>query len=203
MAGTSALLLLQGVSGAAGVTNSLVNAYASRQRGQAEASLYAADVQMARYQAEDAIARGDYEANKVLADARRLAGQQRVGFAASGVKVDVGSAAQVVEDTATLGAYDAAMMKNNALREAFGYKTKEIGARMAARMAKASGRYGAVMSVAQGISGGLQTGLQMSALNEYYRGLGRQTADYGQQSALSMASAGAGVRSFVGRGARF
>ena len=187
MAGTSALLTFQALSGIAGTGNALANAVGSYGKGQAEARLYRSDARMAEYQAEDAIRRGDYEASRVLADARRLAGQQRVGFAASGVKVDSGSAAQVVEDTATLGALDATMMKNNALREAFGYKTKAIDSRMAARLSRLTGNLQAGASVAAGIAGGIDTGLKLNALSNYYSG-------------LSGVGAGAGYSQGVGAG---
>lgn len=196
MAGTTSLLLLQGLTGAAGAANAFTNAYAQRARGKAEASLYGADARMADLQAEDAIRRGDVEANRLLYDARRLAAAQRVGYAASGVRVDQGSAADVIGDTATLGALDAAQLKNNAIREAFGYKTKALDSRLSAQLARLQGRYGANASVAQGISGLGVTGLQMKAIQDYYGGLGAKAAGgAGIPAGLSLAVGGAGVPS--------
>lgn len=168
---TSLMLLSQGM----GAVNSVGQGVGGYLSSSGERNLYRQDAAFAEMQAQDAMKRGDYEAMRLLSDARRLAGQQKVGFAASGVKSGVGSAAKTVEDTATLAAMDAAMLKNNAAREAFGYKTKAIDSRLRASLARQQGR----SSLTQGILGAGKAGLYGGALYNNYYGL-EQNRQVGQ-----------------------
>lgn len=72
--------------------------------------------------AADAIARGDQEAAKVRGEGRQLGARQKVAFAASGVDATVGTAAEVQAGTAMMSELDAARVRNNAAREAWGLK---------------------------------------------------------------------------------
>jgi hypothetical protein len=155
-------MLSQGLGGGAVLAGAVSQYGAYAQRGRAERNLLRADAGMLEYQAEDAIRRGQFESYRVLHMARQMVGKQRVAYAASGVKVDRGSAAQVVEDTATLGALDAAMVESNAIREAFGIKTRAISNRLAYRSSKIQQRMGQVNSVLQGIAGAAQLGTQLN-----------------------------------------
>ena len=161
-------MLSQGLGGGAVLAGAISQYGAYAQRGRAERNLLRADAGMLQYQAEDAIRRGEFESYRVLHMARQMVGKQRVGFAASGVKVDSGSAAKVVEDTATLGALDAAMIESNAIREAFGIKTRAISNRLAYRSSKIQQRMGQVNSVLQGIAGAATIGYQMNQASQTY-----------------------------------
>lgn len=171
MAATTGMLLAQGIGALTGAGSSFANAYASRARGHAESALYRQDADFANYQADEALKRGEVETSRLLHDVRRLQAAQKVGFAKAGVKVGVGSAADVVEDSAELGVIDATMIRNNAIREAFGYKTKALGSNLSAKMSRLEGRYGAGSSVMQGIGGLAQAGAYGTAAYNRYRGL--------------------------------
>lgn len=161
-------MLSQGLGGGAVLAGAVSQYGAYAFRGRAERNLLRADAGMLQYQAEDAIRRGEFESYRVLHMARQLVGKQRTGFAASGVKVDSGSAAQVVEDTATLGALDAAMIQSNAIREAFGIKTRAISNKLSYRTSKIQQRMGQVNSVLQGIAGAAGTAYGMSQASTTY-----------------------------------
>ena len=162
---TSLMLLSQGM----GALTSAGEGFGGYLSSGGERNLHRQDAAFAEMQAQDAMKRGDYEAMRLLSDARRLVGQQKVGFAASGVKSGVGSPANVIEGTATLAAMDAAMLKNNAAREAFGYKIKAIDSRLRASLARQQGR----SSLTQGILGVGRAGVYGAGLYNNYYGLER------------------------------
>jgi hypothetical protein len=62
-----------------------------------------------------------------------LKGAQRAGFAASGVEVDTGSAADVVEETAAQTELDALMIQHNAELEAFDFEMSARNERLRGR----------------------------------------------------------------------
>lgn len=84
------------------------------------------NAQLADVKASDSIQRGDIEANRNDQRTRGIVGSQRAGLAAQGVDVNSGSAADVQADTAGMGAVDSLTIKNNAWREAWGYKVQSV-----------------------------------------------------------------------------
>jgi len=81
---------------------------------------------MAEFQAEDAIERGKVEEAEYRKQISSAIGSQRAALAAAGIQLDSGSALEVQEDTAVKGELDALTIRNNARREAFGYKTQAL-----------------------------------------------------------------------------
>lgn len=75
---------------------------------------------------EQAIDVGEEQAAQIREQGRQVQGAQAVGFAAQGVDVNTGSAALVQEDTRYLSEIDALTVKNNAMRQAFGYQTAQF-----------------------------------------------------------------------------
>lgn len=88
----------------------------------AEAQVQANNAQLATWQAEDSIERGDMAATEAMRRGAQTKGKQRAAMAANGVDLGVGSAAQVINDTDYLTAVDAAQLQQNAAREAWGYR---------------------------------------------------------------------------------
>lgn len=125
-----ALLAAQGLSSAS----------AAKQAGDAQS---AADLQNAAYSdasANDAIKRGAVEEDQQRLQTAAAIGTQRAGFAANGVDVNSGSAANIQDDTAQLGEFDALTIRNNAAREAWGYRTQSQTLRQSAATAQQSAR---------------------------------------------------------------
>ncbi len=117
---------------------------------------------IAELQAEDAIARGRDEESRFRTGVRRLIGSQRASFAAQGVKVNVGSAADVQGDSAYLGELDARQIRSNAEREAWGYQVEAADRRRMADIARKGGQAAQTASRWQGASTAL-TGASMVA----------------------------------------
>lgn len=75
-------------------------------------------------QAEDSLARGREQELRHRGDVSRLKGSQRARLAAQGIDIDTGSAGLLQEETAILGEVDAITIRNNARREAYGYRSQ-------------------------------------------------------------------------------
>ncbi len=133
---------------------SLSGAYAQSQalKAQGETARATGEVNttLANVAAEDAIVRGDREAVRIRKQAGVLAGRQRAAAGASGVEVDSGSAADVVRDTNVMGALDAVTVRNNAWREAMGYRVQAIDATARGRFAEIGGNAASRASILTG-----------------------------------------------------
>ena len=128
---------------------------------------YAADVadenaRQGLVAAADAINRGDIEADAQRLRTRLLIGQQRAGFAASGVEVGSGSPLSTTQDAAMFGEMDVLTIKNNAEREAWGYQADAANFRSQARANRLAGNANAGATLLTGAS---------SALGQYSAGL--------------------------------
>lgn len=111
-------------------------AQALKRQGAYQRSMYELNARFAEINAEDAIRRGDRAARDLKTQSRGLIGSQRVGFAAQGVSVDTGTAVAVQEDTDRLSTIDAMTIKNNAWREAWGYRVEAATGRAQGQMAQ-------------------------------------------------------------------
>lgn len=72
--------------------------------------------------AVDAVARGDTAAAGVVRKGNQLAGRQRATMAARGLDTTQGSPLEILRDTQYFTDIDAATVRSNAAREAWGYK---------------------------------------------------------------------------------
>jgi len=125
-----ALMAAQGVMGA----------QAAKQAGAAQASADMQNAQYADMAANDSIKRGGMTEDQQRLQTAAAIGTQRAGFAANGVDVNSGSAANIQDDTAQLGEFDALTIRNNAAREAWGYRTQSQTYRTSAKTALASAK---------------------------------------------------------------
>ena len=83
-----------------------------------------ANAKVADYQAQDAIRRGDEEANKIHRQTMGLQSAQRAGFAGHGVDVNSGTAANIQDQTDFFGQWDANTARGNAAKEAYALKSQ-------------------------------------------------------------------------------
>lgn len=74
--------------------------------------------------AADAIARGEVESGKARREGTQLIAKQRVAYATSGIDGTSGTAAQVAAESRAMSELDAQTLRNNAMREAWGFKQK-------------------------------------------------------------------------------
>lgn len=115
-----------GVTAALGVmaVGAGYSAYSSMKAGSAQQGMFQRNAQFAEAQAIDAEARGRVNEQRQRETTEGVIGSQRVSFAAQGVDVNKGSSLDVQADAAYLGELDALTIRNNAAREAWGYRTQ-------------------------------------------------------------------------------
>lgn len=119
---------------------------AAKKAGEAAAGASESQAQLADYnagiadlQSQDAVERGDLEANQFRAQVRGAIGTQRTVQAASGVDVSYGSAADVQADAAYLGKLDEMTIRTNAARQAWGYNVTSMNYRRQAEIYRKTG----------------------------------------------------------------
>lgn len=76
------------------------------------------------YQAEDAINRGQTAEEQQRRKTMMLKGTQTARLAANGIDISEGSALQILSDTDWMGEQDALTVRDNANREAWGYRVQ-------------------------------------------------------------------------------
>lgn len=146
--GTSANLA-QGINSAG---NAYVQAQATRAQGDYQKRISEINARSAEAQAEDVLKRGENEAQKKLQETRKFIGQQKTAMAASGTDVNSQGALDLTADTAAIGATDVMTIKNNAWREAMGYKSQAIEVRGSGEMAQMAAKNNARSTM---ITGGI------------------------------------------------
>jgi hypothetical protein len=100
------------------------NSQAQREQADFQADQDKFNSVQSNLQADDAIARGEIDAQNAGTQARQFKGAQKSAIAASGVAVDSGSAADLLAETDKMSTLDILQIKNNAAREAFGYRSQ-------------------------------------------------------------------------------
>ena len=108
--------------------------------GAYERAGYDQNAQFAEDQAADAIARGKEAELRQRTATRQFRGSQRAGLGAQGIALDSGSALDVQEETVALGELDALTIRNNARREAYGYRVQAGDLRRQGQLAELSAR---------------------------------------------------------------
>lgn len=139
--------------GIASVGNAYAQSQALKAQGNFQKQAFETNSHLAELQAEDAIKRGDKEAGQIKAKARQMIGTQRAALAAQGIDVNSGSARDIQEDTAAMSELDALTIKNNAFREAWGYKVQALDFRARGQFAELSAR---TQSRSTLLTGGMQ-----------------------------------------------
>lgn len=112
---------------------------AQRRAAEKQADILDLNALVAEQQGKDAIERGAQEESKFKQGVKLLIGEQRATIAAGNVDVGYGSAADVQADAAYLGDLDAATIKQNAQREAWGFRVQATDFRKRARVAREEG----------------------------------------------------------------
>lgn len=135
MSDASTISAFSSLAGGAG------QAYGQYASGQQSSRLSNFSANIAHMQEFDAIQRGDVQAGELQARANLLRGKQTASAAGQGVDVTAGGTVQqIAADTETMSALDAATIRINARREAFGYGVQEADARYRAGVERMRGR---------------------------------------------------------------
>ena len=125
---------------------------AEQKRYDYEAQVNENNKQIAEWQAEDAVDRGDAREKAHRIKVSQLKGRQRSVLAASNVEVDDGSALDILGDTAELGELDALTIRSNAEREAYEYRVAGMNQGAQAEINRISGLNAASAGRAKGMT---------------------------------------------------
>ena len=111
----------------------------ANEAAQAQAGIIDYNAAVADQQAADALTRGQEQEQQVRSATRQVIGSQRAGYAAQGVDVGSGSAADTQADAAFLGELDALTVATNAAREAHGFAVQATDLRNRANVTRRTG----------------------------------------------------------------
>lgn len=126
-----------------------MSAYSSYQSGKNQQKIADYNAKVQEIQAQDARARGGFEANQKRREVAAVLGQQQAQLAANGVETSSGTALTLASDTAWAGEMDAKTIEVNALRAAYGYEQEAVGTRLQGKAAMRNARgeaYGSLLS---------------------------------------------------------
>jgi hypothetical protein len=116
--------ILAGASTVATIGSTYSQYKGIKAQGDYEQGVYSRNEGMSKLMAEDAIFRGKKAEKSQRETIRQTIGSQRAALAAQNVDLESGSALDVQQDTAALGAEDVLAIRNNAWREAWGYRVQ-------------------------------------------------------------------------------
>lgn len=154
--------VLTAIQTGVGLWSSFQQASAIKEQGKAEEKLADQNVKVLNLQADDAISRGNIQAAEIKRKAQYVKGSQAAAFAGQGVSATTGTPASILSETDAASGLDVITAKNNAFREAWGYKTdaineqfkgqmKRIAAKNEARNTLLTGGLTAVDDITKGI----------------------------------------------------
>lgn len=144
-----------GVKAIGDVAGGVMDSNAQREQAKYQKYQSETNARLAEGQAADAIKEGDYEANALSKRAGALRGTQRTSYAAQGINVNTGVAAEVQSDTDALSKIDEARIKENAWRKAWGYKVEALNTRTKGELAYIGGNQAATTTLLTGGMRGL------------------------------------------------
>jgi hypothetical protein len=126
-----------GLNGAAAA----ITADGTRIVGRYNEGLLKDSARLADQAAEDVLKKAEFQVDDIKRKTKQLVGQQRAAFAANGIDINDGSAAEVQEDTFYWGKVDEQTVRNNAFLESYGYKIQALNLRTQAEVTRATTDY--------------------------------------------------------------
>lgn len=121
---TAALTPLQAIMMGATVGSSVLSAGSAYEQGQVAKATAQSNAQMADYAAQDALHRGEEDAQTLQRRGSALKSAQRAGMAAKGLDISYGMAADLQDQTEFFTQVDVATARRNAQREAWQQRTR-------------------------------------------------------------------------------
>lgn len=140
--------------GAAGLQTAAtgLQIYGQIRRAHVEAQVAENNARLARAHAADSQRRGALVAGETLAEGRRVAAEATLAAGSGGIDPNSGSMANLTAQSAANAAIDAARIRSNAAREAWGLRAQEADYRRQAKEARKAGLLGAVGTGLSGAS---------------------------------------------------
>jgi hypothetical protein len=115
--------------------------------------MYAQNARLAVIHSDESLSRGDKEAGAIRRRSKQVRGAQRAALAAQGIDIDSGSAADIQDETQQMTDMDVMTVKNNAWREAFGYRIQATNDSLSANMSQSAASNAARNTL---LTGGMQ-----------------------------------------------
>lgn len=109
-----------------GFISSAFNGSAEQQSMNAKATQSKTNAAIADNAAADALQRGEQKANQALEAGNSKQAAQKVAYASAGVDTTSGSPATMISQTAMISQLESMTQRNNAAREAYGYKVQAM-----------------------------------------------------------------------------
>lgn len=148
------------IQGFATIGQAYSQSLALETQGEYQRQISDINARLSTLMAEDALARGDRAAADVVGAGREAAGQARAYAAAQGIKVGSGSAAQIQNAIQEVTERDAITARNNAWREAWGYRMQAVQATGAGKLAETAARAAASNTLLTGGLNALNYGIR-------------------------------------------
>ena len=156
---TIASLAVAAISAGVSTVGAIQQSQAQSAQAKYQAAVARNNQIIARQNADDALKRGDIEAQKQRQKVQLMLGQQRAGFAAQGADLTSGSVLDILGDTAATGELDRLTILNNSAREARQYMLQGVNFQadaqlyqMQAKQAQTAGYFDATSSFLGGAS---------------------------------------------------
>lgn len=137
-----------------------------------------------RLEAKDTRVAGYQQGDKQRERGDQFKGSQRAQLGASGVDINSGTAGQIQEDTARLSEYDARVIENNALRQAWGLESDAQMLDYEAEVTKKNallGAFGSILGVSASAGQGYQDWQNSKVPQSTSFGKGSPNADFGNR----------------------
>jgi hypothetical protein len=139
--------------GASALAGSITQASSMRMQAKYDQQQAESQARLNEIKANEAERIGEKEAAQVKRKARQVQGAQRAAMAAQGLDVASGSALELQEETARYGDEDMMTVKNNAYRQAWGYRVEAEQMRAQARFNRKMAKYNSISTL---LTGGMQ-----------------------------------------------
>lgn len=153
------LLALAGLQAVGSISTSIMQASAIKSEASFLASQYERNAQLAEFQAKESIKEGETAAQQRAQQVKKLIGRQRATAAAQGIEVNADSALDLQAEAAGFGALDIVTIRNNAWKQAWGYRVDSANNMSQARLTLVAGKYGARQTL---LTGGMQAALDIA-----------------------------------------
>lgn len=126
MGETGAMAAVMGMQAVSSIAGGIENAQSIKAQGEYQQTVANTNAKMAELQGNEALVMGSYAASRRNIQARQQVGQARTAMAGSGVDLSSGTAKSVISATQNVGMQDEIMIRNNAARQAWGYKMQAM-----------------------------------------------------------------------------
>ena len=148
--------LLWAASAVLTVGSGLYAADSAKKSGEYTAEVAAENAKLDDFRAEQSGRLGSIAEENHRAKVRQMVGTQRANLAANGIDMSSGTAADMIDETETMGEVDALTLRFNAQQEAWGYRVGGTNNRNEGKFAKWSGERqatGTYLSTAANVAG--------------------------------------------------